>query len=151
LGFGSRREEGGLLQVSAVTINDLDEAKLRLLRLALNRLREESSWRFDALTLDFPGILEIEIDVGFARSARDEEDELPPLDETATPITKLGDLWLVGEHRVVCGAFNSEADHVDDNVRLERPDFAAEASGLLHGARAQTRTVRSDSQAPWGL
>ena len=31
----------GLLQVPAVTIDDLDEAKLRLLRLALNRLGEE--------------------------------------------------------------------------------------------------------------
>ena len=36
-------------------------------------------------------------------SAGDEEDELPALDETATPITKLGDLWLLGEHRILCG------------------------------------------------
>ena len=39
----------GLLQVPAVTIDDLDEAKLRLLRLALNRLGEDSSWDLDAL------------------------------------------------------------------------------------------------------
>jgi ParB-like chromosome segregation protein Spo0J len=79
----------GLLQVPAVTIDDLDEAKLRLLRLALNRLGEDSSWDFDALTLEFADILEIgidvdvqlsgfemgEIDVAFARGAGDEEDE----------------------------------------------------------------------------
>jgi DNA modification methylase len=106
-----------LPQVPTVVIGDLDEAKLRLLRLALNRLGEESSWDFDALTLEFCDILEIdvdadlqisgfemgEIDVAFAHSAGDEEDELPVLDETAPPITKLGDLWLLGEHRILCG------------------------------------------------
>jgi DNA modification methylase len=107
----------GLLQIPAVTIDDLDESKLRLLRLALNRLGEESSWDFDALALEFADILEIgidvdlqlsgfemgEIDVAFARCAGDEEDDLPPLDEIATPVTKLDDLWLLDEHRLLCG------------------------------------------------
>jgi DNA modification methylase len=107
----------GLLQVPAVTIDDLGEAKLRLLRLALNRLGEESSWDFDALTLEFSDILEIdvhadlqisgfemgEIDVAFARGAGDEEDDLQALDEIATPVTKLYDLWLLDEHRILCG------------------------------------------------
>src|ERR1700678_3563111 len=55
----------GLLQVPAVVISDLDEAKLRLLRLALNRLGEESSWDADALKLEFCEVLEIsgEIDL----------------------------------------------------------------------------------------
>ena len=50
----------GLTEVPAVTIADLDEAKLRMLRLALNRLGEDSSWDLDALTLEFSDILEIE-------------------------------------------------------------------------------------------
>jgi DNA modification methylase len=108
----------GLLQIPAVTIGDLDEAKLRLLRLTLDRLGEESSWDHDALALEFADILEIntdvdlqlsgfemgEIDIAFARGANDEEDELPPLDQTSTPVTKSGDLWLLGEqHRLLCG------------------------------------------------
>ena len=107
----------GLLQVPAVTIDDLDEAKLRLLRLALNRLGEELSWDFDTLTLEFADILEIdtdvdlqlsgfemgEIDVAFARSAGDEEDDLQALEGIATPVTKLGDLWLLDNHRLLCG------------------------------------------------
>jgi DNA modification methylase len=109
--------KAGLPQVPAVVINDLDEAKLRLLRLALNRLGEESSWDFDALTLEFSDILEIdldadlqiggfemgEIDVAFARAAGDEEDELPPLDKTGPAIAEIGDLWILGEHRILCG------------------------------------------------
>jgi hypothetical protein len=49
----------GLTEVPAVTIADLDEAKLRMLRLALNRLGEDSSWNLDALTLEFSDILAI--------------------------------------------------------------------------------------------
>ena len=44
-----------------------------------------------------------EIDVAFARSAGDEEDDLQALEGTATPVTKLGDLWLLDEHRLLCG------------------------------------------------
>jgi hypothetical protein len=107
----------GLTEVPAVIIEDLDEAKLRLLRLALNRLGEESSWDFDALTLEFSDILDLdvdidlqisgfemgEIDVAFGRTENDEEDELPTVNENAAPISKLGDLWLLDEHRLLCG------------------------------------------------
>ena len=59
----------GLRQVPAVMINDLDEAKLRLLRLALDRLGEEASWDFDALAMEFTDILEIDIDVDLKLAA----------------------------------------------------------------------------------
>ena len=81
----------GLTEVPAVTIADLDEAKLRLLRLALNRFGEDSDWDLDALKLEFSDILQIngdidlrisgfetgEIDVATGCSGNDEEDELP--------------------------------------------------------------------------
>ena len=106
----------GLPEVPAVTITDLDEAKLRMLRLALNRLSEDSRWDLEALRLEFSDIMEIggeidlrisgfemgEIDVAFEASGSDEEDDLPALNETATPVTKPGDLWLLGEHRLLC-------------------------------------------------
>ena len=106
----------GLTEVPALTIADLDEAKLRMLRLALNRLGEESTWNLDALKLEFSDILEIsseadlrisgfemgEIDVAVEGLRNDEEDNLPALDETSTPMTQLGDLWLLGEHRILC-------------------------------------------------
>ena len=74
-----------------MTIDDLDEAKLRLLRPALNRLGEESSWDVDALTVEFSDILDIDVDIdlqisgfemgeidgAFARTENDEEGDLP--------------------------------------------------------------------------
>jgi hypothetical protein len=106
----------GLPEVPAVTITDLDEPKLRMLRLALNRLSEDSRWDLEALRLEFSDIMEIsgeidlrisgfemgEIDVAFEGSGSDEEDDLPALNETSTPVTKPGDLWLLGEHRILC-------------------------------------------------
>jgi DNA modification methylase len=107
----------GLTEVPAVTVGDLDEGKLRLLRLALNRLGEDSSWDFDALALEFADIVDIdvnldlqfsgfemgEIDVAFARSANDEEDELPPLTAETVPVSKPADLWVMGNHKILCG------------------------------------------------
>ena len=106
----------GLAQVPAVTITDLDEAKLRLLRLALNRLGEDSSWDEDTLTLEFSDVLALdttvdlqisgfemaEIDVRLRASADDEEDEIPRIDQRS-PITKPGDIWVLDQHRIICG------------------------------------------------
>jgi DNA modification methylase len=107
----------GLSEAPAVTIDDLDEAKLRLLRLALNRLGEESSWDMDALTLEFSEVLQVcseidlrisgfemgEIDVALSRLGDDEEDVLPTLSDKELPATQPGDLWALGEHRLLCG------------------------------------------------
>jgi DNA modification methylase len=104
-----------LSELPAVTIVDLDEARLRSLRLALNRLGEDSSWDPVALSLEFSDILEMdgtidlqitgfemgEIDVSLDGAGIDEEDELPT--EPSSPVTQVGDLWIAGEHRIFCG------------------------------------------------
>src|SRR6516164_2246911 len=103
-----------LSEIPAVTIVDLDEARLRSLRLALNRLGEDSSWDPAALSLEFSDILEMdgtidlqitgfetgEIDISL--DGVDEEDELPP-EQSSPPVTQVGDLWIAGEHRIFCG------------------------------------------------
>ena len=33
----------------------------------------------------------------------EQEDELPEIDAAAAPVTRLGDLWVLGEHRLLCG------------------------------------------------
>jgi hypothetical protein len=105
-----------LPEIPAVTIVDLDEAKLRSLRLALNRLGEDSGWDPAALTLEFADILEMdptidlqitgfetgEIDFSLDDAGIDEEDELPPK-QSSRPVTQVGDLWIAGEHRIFCG------------------------------------------------
>jgi DNA modification methylase len=118
----------GIPQVPAVTIMDLDEAKLRLLRLALNRLGEDSSWDLDALTLEFSEVLALdphidleissfemaEIDIRLRASAADEEDEIPRVDQRLPAITKPSDMWVLDQHRIVCG----DARQAENYTRL---------------------------------
>jgi DNA modification methylase len=106
----------GLTEVPAITIADLGDAKLRSLRLALNRLAEDSSWDGTALKLEFSEILALdaeidlqmtgfemgEIDVHLS-SEDDEEDELSSNNIALPPIAISGDLWNLGNHRIVCG------------------------------------------------
>jgi len=105
----------GIPDVPAVTVSDLGEADLRMLRLALNRLGEDSSWDVDALKLEFGDVLAISNDIDLAvsgfemgeidvvlGSAIDEEDALPIVNELDPPVTKLGDLWRLGDHRLLC-------------------------------------------------
>jgi ParB-like chromosome segregation protein Spo0J len=105
----------GLNEVPAVSLTDLSEAELRMLRLALNRITDDGAWDRQALALEFSEILELapqsdlevtgfeigEIDLVLDGGGQD--DELPPLDAKATPVTRPGDLWVLGEHYLLCG------------------------------------------------
>jgi hypothetical protein len=96
-----------LRQVPVIKITDPKEAELRALRLAMNKLGEESSWVAEELSLEFREILELdgtfdikmsgfqmgEIDRLTVGGAPDEEDEFLPEVTIRTPITKPGDVW----------------------------------------------------------
>jgi ParB-like chromosome segregation protein Spo0J len=49
----------GLIEVPAVSLTDLSEAELRTLRLALNRITDDSIWEGAELALEFSEILEL--------------------------------------------------------------------------------------------
>jgi DNA modification methylase len=124
----------GLPEVPAVCLTDLPEAELRALRLALNRLTEDSAWDREALTIEVAEILELapdislevsgfemgEIDALLDGGGIDQEDEIPPIDNASTPMTRLGDLWHLGEHRVFCG----DALQAESYVRVLGTDKA---------------------------
>ena len=107
----------GLSEVPAVSLTDLSEAELRVLRLALNRITDDAAWDREALALEFSELLELapqidlevsgfemgEIDVLLDGRGLEQEDELPPIDASATPVSRVGDLWVLGEHHLLCG------------------------------------------------
>lgn len=111
-------KELGLKEVPAVAIEDLSEAQLRALRHALNRIGQDTTWDPLQVSLEFEDLLQLdpefdltltgfdmgEIDVFLAGDAAEEEDEVPEIDDTLEPITKLGDIWILGDHRIICGS-----------------------------------------------
>jgi hypothetical protein len=81
---------------STVTWADWDE---ELLALELQEIQESD---FDLSLTGFdPG----EIDGFLALEDDEKANAAPPLPET--PVSRLGDLWLLGQHRVLCGDANS--------------------------------------------
>jgi DNA modification methylase len=126
----------GLGEVPAVSLTDLSDADLRVLRLALNRIADDADWDREALALEFSDILELdpdadltlsgfamgEIDVALDGDGRDEEDDLPIVDEQVVPVTRPDDLWILGDHRLLCG--NAlEADSYDRLLRADKVDM----------------------------
>jgi DNA modification methylase len=114
----------GLAMVPTVTADHLTEAQVRALRIADNKLAELSDWNEEALQIEFgelmefslAGDLDFDLDItGFEMPQIDiiiggagdqasivaETVEAP--DPGKAPVTRPGDLWLLGEHRLFCG------------------------------------------------
>ncbi len=111
----------GLTTVPTIRLEHLTEAQAKALMIADNRLAEISSWDKGLLaelwkdlseaeldfSLDATGFEIGEIDFSIEETGRSSEadqdaaDALPGL--TPTPVTQVGDLWLLRDHRVFCG------------------------------------------------
>jgi len=111
----------GMKEVPVIVLADLTPAQRRALVLADNKLALNAGWDEDLLrmeleeleSLDFDleltGFNSIELDALLRDPIADEQaDQAPPLPEVAT--TQLGDLWLLGSHRVLCGNATSRDD-----------------------------------------
>jgi len=124
-----------LKEVPVHIARDLTPAQVRGLRLMDNRSHEEAEWDFtllvpellglsaDSFDLSLTGFDVRELDV-FLRDPMGEAraDEAPPLPEIAT--TRRGDLWICGDHRVLCGDA-TDADAVTRLFGERRPALMA--------------------------
>lgn len=86
---------------------DLTNEQVKKLRLLDNKLNE-SEWDFDLLKLDSKGLdfSEYSLDWGFDEEEKEnvvEEDDVPEVNEKEPPITQVGDIWKLGNHRLMCG------------------------------------------------
>src|SRR5712664_668654 len=105
----------GRAEVPVITLSGLSEAQKRTLRIADNKIALNAGWDLEILQLELGELGSIDVDIdptltGFSTgeidviltSADDPDDEvIPPV--PATPRTKLGDIWILGDHRVGCG------------------------------------------------
>lgn len=103
----------GLAEVLVHVARDLTPAQIRGLRLADNRTNQEASWNEDLLGPELSDLEALGFDLGLTGFDVHELDKLlrdplddraeqaPPLPDVAT--TKPGDLWRLGNHRLLCG------------------------------------------------
>ena len=95
----------GMQEVPCVCVDDLTPEQVNALRLVDNK-SNESDWDFDLLADEIPGLdlSAFDFDWGLPEITEEViEDEAPEVDEDAEPIAKLGDIWQLGRHRLMCG------------------------------------------------
>jgi DNA modification methylase len=111
--------ELGLTEVPVIVVSHLTDAEKRLFALADNRIPELSTWDLPLLKLEIQELslpdLDLDLSItGFdtaeadrilgssSSDAEDADDAAPKLDVHAT--ARLGDLFLLGRHKVYCGS-----------------------------------------------
>ena len=95
-------------EVPCVCVEDLTDEQVKALRIVDNK-SNESPWDFDILPDELAEIDLSGFDFDFGIDDEEEEteiveDEAPEVDDDAEPITKLGDIWQLGRHRLMCGS-----------------------------------------------
>ena len=113
-------------EVPCVCVEDLTEEQVRALRIVDNK-SNESEWDFDFLADELSELDLSDFDFDFGIEDEEEEteiveDEAPEVDENAEPITKLGDIWQLGRHRMMCGDSTSITD-VEKLMNGEKADM----------------------------
>lgn len=101
----------GLETVPCIIADHLTPAQAKAFRLADNRVSELATWDEELLQAELQQLSEMGIDMGDFGFTEEElesldditEDEAPEIDEDAEPITQPGDLYELGDHRLLCG------------------------------------------------
>lgn len=117
----------GLEEVPAIILPDLSKDQLRAIVIADNKLALNASWDQEKLAIELDSLVQVNFDLnatGFSLAEIDiilddvaeanpngskaPEDKFEPA--TGTPVTRRGDLWLMGGHKVLCGDAQNPAD-----------------------------------------
>ncbi len=120
-------KEIGLLTVPTLRLSHLSPAERRAYVLADNKLALNAGWDNEILAIELQALLDIDFDVtltGFSLAETDlvldlagdrSTEEVAPADlvpaPLATPVSRQGDLWSLGRHRLLCGDARSRTDY----------------------------------------
>lgn len=105
-----------MLEVPTLLATGLTEAEKRAFMLADNRIAEQASWDRDMLRTEFKELIVLDLDLelsGFDTGEIDimidgpassvETAEVAPSVPSGPPVSRPGDLWQLGKHRLLCG------------------------------------------------
>jgi DNA modification methylase len=174
----------GISEIPVITCDEWSEAQVKAFRLMVNRSVSWAAWDDELLAQELADLKGLDFDLsltGFDDREIDDfladpddgcADVVPPLPEN--PAARLGDVWLMGKHRLVCGDC-TEPDVVAKLLGTVKPQLMvtdppygieldsewrdraglngcgpAEASYLKHRTAGHTNTsISSDTRADW--
>jgi len=113
----------GLTDAPCIRLSHLSETQRKAYILADNKLALNAGWENSLLSVELEELIGSGFDISLTGFTQEEIDALKPIevtegltDEDATPevpeepVTRLGDVWLLGKHRVMCGNSTMLAD-----------------------------------------
>lgn len=133
---------------------DLTPEQIRAYRLMDNRSADEASWDLDVLRSEMLDLKGLDIDLSLTgfdvteianlmrADGLTEPDAVPDLPEAA--VSRLGDLWILGDHRLLCGDATEKAD-MATLTSGQKADFVFTDPpyGVAVASRVGTRGVSS--------
>ena len=107
----------GINKVPCIIADDLTDEQIKAFRLADNKVAEIATWDFDKLDLEL-STLEMDMELFGFETITDEvqeavEDEFD-VEVPEEPKAKLGDVYQLGKHRLMCG----DSTSIDDVEKL---------------------------------
>lgn len=105
----------GLKEVPCIIADDLNEEQIKAFRLADNKVGEVAEWDFDILTEELDDIINIDMtdfafDLGLEEEQQEVEEDDFEVEVPEEPKAKLGDIYQLGNHRLMCGDSTSRTD-----------------------------------------
>lgn len=148
----------GLDEVPAIQLSGLTDYQKKAYVIADNKLALNAGWDDEMLRVEFMELQEMGFDLELTGFSLDEiaglqideieegltdEDAVP--DAPETPVTVLGDVWQLGDHRVMCGDSTSidAVEHLLGGVRAQMvhtdPPY-----GVSYQSNMRTKSAKFD-------
>jgi DNA modification methylase len=148
----------GMAEVPCLRLGYLSEIQKRAYVIADNKLALNSGWDDEMLALEFSELADLGFDLDLTGFSPEEIDGLTPkqieeglTDEDAVPelpqepVTKVGDVWILGNHRLMCGDSTS-MDAVDKLMNGQKADmmFTDPPYGFNYVKKSDGQFIQND-------
>lgn len=153
----------GMDEVPCILADDLTPEKVKAYRIADNKSAEYSKWDFEALAAELDDLQKAGYDLSLTAFGQDELDKIldslepekpaedggfdEEIDTEDTAYTHSGDIWLLGNHRLMCGD-STIAKDVAILMDGKQADLAVTDPPYnvnYEGKTAEKRTILNDS------
>lgn len=153
----------GLPDVPVMVASGWSEGQKRAYVLADNKLALNAGWDNDMLKVELAELADMDFDLDLTGFGADElatllaektagltdPDEIPDVPEN--PVSTLGDVWLLGNHRIVCGS-STEVESVDKALNGVKPHLMVTDPpyGVEYDADWRNKAMRADGSKVGG-
>lgn len=144
----------GNKEIPVIVVKSRSRDDIRAIHLGFNRLAEGTKWDRIKLKAEFEALIEVgydldltgfdNVEIDHALAVEDPttgvvEDAPKAVDPTATPVSRVGDLFIAGKHRILCGdardgdGLTRLMEHLKAHSALTDPPYNVKIDGNVSG------------------